>query len=339
MPQLKEYNPEKEAKITLETLIAIRGVAEGKMSHLDITQEQAQRYTKYGAAIDKMIELGARLLKDVKKANYLESSPVEEVAVNAAGKSLAVLKAIGVLSTLPYSVIKKEGVSGWAESISNAWNAGEEIANAKKKAIDNYNEAVFGLNKNYEQILSAYAEIGNAIIAQDENKLAIAFDRFAKAMENNVEQLQKVKNAMEEVGFTSTTVAGALDVYKHFLVEVGISLVTMGATDLGVSLGIKAVGKGIQALKGTEEIATATGNIAVAAQRIRKVVKFLEKAEEAKAIKYGKEVAKEVTKAGHEAESASHHAEELHEKLNRNNEAQKELAYSAYGKSQESALQ
>ncbi|MEM4166008.1 MAG: hypothetical protein QW153_00905 [Candidatus Bilamarchaeaceae archaeon] len=259
MPALKEYredeNPAQKIGVAAQQLIQIKEVAQGRMSHPTLTQQQAQKiYEKYGDAIDGLIALSKLQLT---KLNYLESSVLEETLLKAAGKSLAVFASVGYVYAKaiekvgPYvPLIGGEVKVATPQQIRDAYYAGDEMVEEKRKALDRYNNAVFVLNKSFEDISKNYVALVEAIVSGNESKINSYTEKLANSMKESAKALQDVKIAAEGVGLTSQAIGGALGVYKDFLLEIGVTVAMMGVTKVGMS----AVGKGLKYIADTPQV-------------------------------------------------------------------------------------
>ena len=91
MPVFKETEGLKKIEKATQELIAIREVAQGRMSHPELTQERAQAiYQKYGPTIDNLINVGLQYSKN-QAPEEMKESKLEFAILQIGGKSLAVL--------------------------------------------------------------------------------------------------------------------------------------------------------------------------------------------------------------------------------------------------------
>jgi len=237
MPVFKDV--EKKIENATQQLIAIREVAEGKMSHPELTQEKAQAiYQKYGPTIDRLIEMGSQYqyLAAVGMASReMKDSKFENVVLQGGGRGLVILGATGTLISNIFSDKKVD--------LKDAWNAPNDIINAKQKAIQNYNNALKDVQNCYINIGRDFAQIADAIMEDNAAKLDNALAHL-KININSLEGLgEKLGLAMYELNLSKANVDGATGVIKAFVVEVGLTIATMEATSAATSIVSKGLAK------------------------------------------------------------------------------------------------
>ena len=227
----------KEIENATQQLIAIREVAQGKMSHPELTQEKAEAiYKRYGFTIEKLISIGLQyqyLAAMAMGSREMKDSKLENVVLNFGGKGLVILGATGTLISNIFSDKKVD--------LKDAWNAPNDIINAKQKAIQHYNNALKDVQNCYINIGRDFAQIADAIMEDNAAKLDNALAHL-KININSLEGLgEKLGLAMYELNLSKANVDGATGVIKAFVAEVAVTIATMGATSAATS----AVSKGL----------------------------------------------------------------------------------------------
>ena len=238
MPVFKEVE---EIKNATQQLITIREVAQGKMSHPELTQEKAEAiYKRYGFTIEKLISIGLEyqyLATMAMGSREMKDSKFENMVLQGGGKSLAILGAPGTL------ISNISGFSDKKVDLKDAWNAPNDIIKAKQKAIQNYNNALKDVQNCYINIGKDFAQIADAIMKDDTVKLNSALASLTDNI-NSLEKLgEKLRMAMEELNFNKATVDGATGVIKAFVTEVAVTIATMGATSAATSVVSKGLAK------------------------------------------------------------------------------------------------
>jgi|GEM_PF-5800225 len=299
----------KEIENATQQLIAIREVAEGKMSHPELTtQEKAQAiYQKYGPTIDRLIEMGSQyqyLAAMGMASKEMKDSKFENVVLQVGGKSLVILGA-------PVTFFSNMFGGNEKINLKDAWNAPNDIINAKQKAIQNYNNALKDVQNCYINIGKDFAQIADAIMEDNAAKL----DNALAHLKINIKSLEglgkKLGLAMYELNLSKANVDGATGVIKAFVTDVVLTIATMEATSAATSV----------VSKGLAEVAPKVTGAGKVFNTIRKIGELPHADKFYKGVKFG-------LKSGKTFYKVEHAVHNLEKDLNKNEkeveEAQKE---------------
>ncbi len=226
----------KDADEALSHLKDVKAVALGQMTHLTIRPEDATAlYAKYWKTIDMLIGLGDRFAGNREAlqqyAQALEKytpNILERGSLNVGGKTLAVFGSIGMVLTGGL-------IADWRD-IREAWSGPAETNKDIIAASKKVQTGIVAFETAFNDAYSSYTALVNGMVCGDEAKVEKAYARLSESLAALEKAYTALDASVKELGIKSTYFDGAMGVLRDFVLQAGITVATMGATEIGIHL-------------------------------------------------------------------------------------------------------